>query len=426
MAKRDKNSIHNQSGMASKPTRSTHWRHYTLLHMTKVTRIVAVLIALSISGIIIITNASAFALPVCNQTETLTRPIQMGVSGGNIKARTKSGKVISQCCGGTLGSLVVDKKGVDYILSNNHVLARTNKALAGDGIVQPGLEDTTPTLCTQITADTIAKTSKKVTLNFRKGSLNLVDAALAKIVSGDVDTDGDILNIGPISATTDDPPALGQPVQKQGRTTCLTTGTVTAVNVKTGIQYPQVCNGGKGGAANFIKQILVTATPSTVFSLPGDSGSLVVTDNASGCPQAVGLLFAASPDGTMGLVNPIGTVLKKFNVKMVGTCVGPVSAAASSSSASGPADASSTTTNSALSEASAPVVTASAIKDRHESDLLKIQGVIGTGIGAAGQPGKVAIQVYVDHETSQIDSAVPATLEGVPVKVIETGQFTAF
>ena len=124
-------------------------------------------------------------------------------------------------------------------------------------------------------------------------------------------------------------------------------------------------------------------------------------------------------------IRPIEAVLKRFNVKMVGTCAGPVSAAASDGTIS-PAAASSTTVNSALSATSAPVVAASAIKDRHESDLFKIPGVIGTGIGAAGQPGKVAIQVYVDHETPQIDSAVPATLEGTPVKIIETGQFTAF
>jgi hypothetical protein len=392
--------------------------------MPKLTRIVAVLIALAILGTII--STSAFALPVCDQT--LTRPIQMGVSGGSIKARMKIGKGLIECCGGTLGSLVVDKKGIDFILSNNHVLARTNKGGPGDRIVQPGLEDTTPTLCTQIPADTVAKNSRRVGLNFRKGSVNHIDAALAKIVSGDVDTDGDILNIGPISAMTDDPPALSQPVQKQGRTTCLTTGTVTALDVNVmGVLYPKECNGGKGGLANFVKQIVVTATPGTFFALPGDSGSLVVTNNGGGfCPQAVGLLFAGTLDGTIAFVNPIEAVLKKFNAKMVGTCLGPVSAAASFSSTTGPVGTSSTSTNSALSESSAPVVAASAIKDRHESDLFKIPGVIGTGIGAAGQPGKVAIQVYVDHATPQIDSAVPATLEGIPVKVIETGQLTAF
>ncbi len=392
--------------------------------MPKLTRIVAVVIALAISGTII--STSAFALPLCNQK--LTRPIQMGVSGGNINARMRIriGKLkFIECCGGTLGSLVVDKKGIDFILSNNHILTRTNKGRKSDRIVQPGLEDTS---CTQIPADTVAKKPRSIRLLFKTGSVNEVDAAIAQIVKGDVDTDGDILNIGPISATIDDPPTLDQPVQKMGRTTCLTTGTVSAVHVKVlGIKYPHECNSGKGGVADFVNQIIVTtADPSTSFVLPGDSGSLVVTNKDGGfCPQAVGLLFAGNDVGTLAIVNPIKAVLDKFKVKMVGTCVGAVSAAASDSTTS-PAEASSTSTNSALSATSAPVVAASAIKDRHESDLFKIPGVIGTGIGAANQPGKVAIQVYVEHETSQIDSAVPPTLEGIPVKVIETGQFTAF
>ncbi len=388
--------------------------------MIKLMRMVVVLVAFAIPCIII--NTSAFALPVCNQTTTLTRPIPMGVSGGNINARQRVSRTLIECCGGTLGSLVVDKKGVDFILSNNHVLGRTNKSGKGDRIVQPGLVDTS---CTQIPADTVAKSPRRITLLFKKGSVNQVDAAIAKIVSGEVDTDGDILNIGPISATTDDAPAFDQAVQKQGRTTCLTTGTVFALDVKMDVLYTKECNGGKGGVATFVKQILVAADPGTIFVQPGDSGSLVVTKPISGCPQAVGLLFAGDSGGTIALLNPIASVLKHFKVKMVGTCVGPALASASDSTTN-PADASSASTNSALSETSAPVIAASAIKDRHESDLFKIPGVIGTGIGAADQPGKVAIQVYVDHATSQIDSAVPAKLEGIPVKVIETGQFTAF
>ncbi len=109
-----------------------------------------VLVAFAIPCIII--NTSAFALPVCNQTTTLTRPIPMGVSGGNINARQRVSRTLIECCGGTLGSLVVDKKGVDFILSNNHVLGRTNKSGKGDRIVQPGLVDTS---CTQILAKSI-------------------------------------------------------------------------------------------------------------------------------------------------------------------------------------------------------------------------------------------------------------------------------
>ena len=60
------------------------------------------------------------------------RPIRLGTSGGNIKDRTQS-----ECCDGTLGALV-EKNGTQYILSNNHVLARTNKGKIGEAIIQPG------------------------------------------------------------------------------------------------------------------------------------------------------------------------------------------------------------------------------------------------------------------------------------------------
>src|SRR5512143_1926133 len=58
-----------------------------------------------------------------------------GVSGGNVNDRSKA-----FCCSGTLGSLV-ESGGVQYILSNNHVLARADQASLGEEISQPGLID---------------------------------------------------------------------------------------------------------------------------------------------------------------------------------------------------------------------------------------------------------------------------------------------
>ena len=48
---------------------------------------------------------------------------------------------LSDCCGGTLGSLIQNASGTQYLLSNNHVLARSDQASMGDTIVQPGLID---------------------------------------------------------------------------------------------------------------------------------------------------------------------------------------------------------------------------------------------------------------------------------------------
>jgi len=65
--------------------------------------------------------------------------IALGTSGGNQKDSQTSGGTIT-CCSGTLGSLVT-RGGTQYLLSNNHVLARTDQALAGESIIQPGLID---------------------------------------------------------------------------------------------------------------------------------------------------------------------------------------------------------------------------------------------------------------------------------------------
>ena len=70
-----------------------------------------------------------------NQAEQ-SLPIKLGTSGGNIE--DKNGRY---CCGGTLGALVI-RNGNYYILSNNHVLARSDQASAGEPISQPGLIDT--------------------------------------------------------------------------------------------------------------------------------------------------------------------------------------------------------------------------------------------------------------------------------------------
>ncbi len=64
------------------------------------------------------------------------RPIWLGTSGGNIN---DIGTLY--CCAGTLGALVQDSSGNLYILSNNHVLAKTNAGQFGDPIIQPGLID---------------------------------------------------------------------------------------------------------------------------------------------------------------------------------------------------------------------------------------------------------------------------------------------
>src|SRR5215475_11958369 len=161
-------------------------------------------------------------------------PIQLGTSGGNINDSSKG-----FCYGGTLGALVEDNKtGTEYILSNNHVLARTNMAASGDGIIQPGLIDHSPA-CFKDSGDIVADLSAFVPILFKsKGTMpwNAVDAAIAQVRVGKVDSTGSILDIGTLSSETV-APGLGMAVKKSGRTTGLTTGNITAVHATIDVTY---------------------------------------------------------------------------------------------------------------------------------------------------------------------------------------------
>jgi hypothetical protein len=347
----------------------------------------------------------AGALPTCNQQTTLTRPIELGVSGGNINSFGGSGRG-RFCFGGTLGSLVGDMSNTQFILSNNHVLADTNKAKQGELIVQPGLVDTGPPACQKIPSDAVATFSRTVKIKFGSAK-NMVDAAIAAVNSGDVSAD--ILNIGPIAGSVVTTPTVGLGVQKMGRSTCLTMATISVVSMNGKISY------GGGKVAKFVNQIVIDSPPApNGFSGEGDSGSLIVTQDA--CPQAVGLLFAGSADGSTTVANPITAVLDGLKIAMVGGCT----PAAAFDTAAPDVMAG----NMGMSKD--VVASATAVRDRHEDELMRIPGAVGTGIGAGDQPGQPAIVVYVKKMTPEAQGAAPKEVEGMPVKLIENGGFVAY
>ena len=228
------------------------------------------------------------------------RPIELGTSGGSIDDFD-----FPFCCGGTLGALVENASG-QFILSNNHVLARSNRAISDEDVTQPGLIDVG---CAQIANDVVADLSDFVPINF--DDTNLVDAAIAAVRTDAVDTSGSILDIGPLSPNTV-AASVGMEVKKSGRTTGLTTGQVAAVDVSVSVKYPNKCGGRGGPTATFLKQIRITDGD---FSAGGDSGSVIVEDVENN-PGAVGLLFAGSSSST--LANSIDNVLSALGVAMVG------------------------------------------------------------------------------------------------------------
>ncbi len=276
--------------------------------------------------------------------------------------------------------------GSQYILSNNHVLARENKAALGEDITQPGLIDTSP-VCQKRTSDVVADLTAFVPLLLKKG-ITPVDAAIARTRTGAVDTSGAILEIGTVSNIIASD-RIGCVVQKSGRTTGRTDGTISAVDATVKVRY-------SNGTATFTNQFFVT--PST-FSAGGDSGSLIVRDG--GNPRPVGLLFAGST--TYTIANPIGDVLGALGVSMVGAGDGatgdcPVAAAATQTA----------------------VATGRAAKAKHVDALMNLPEVIGVAVGAGG-----AIEVYLERDDASTRRQIPAALDSVPVRVQVTGAFEA-
>ena len=66
------------------------------------------------------------------------------------------------------------------------------------------------------------------------------------------------------------------------------------------------------------------------------------------------------------------------------------------------------------------------VQARHEDRVMGIPGVVGIGIGLTEDGQDLAFIVYVEKLTPSIKAQVPARIEGVPVRLIESGIFKAY
>jgi hypothetical protein len=224
------------------------------------------------------------------------RPLQPGSSVGHF-----------QITAGTIGAIAKERKtNRDVILSNNHVLANENKAKASDAILQQGAIDNG-----KLPKDLVAKLTKWVDLMPNRA--NLVDAAIAAITKS---IDVDPLNyqgIGRLAGVRSAPLLPGMAVAKVGRTTGVTHGRISAIEVdKVVIEYDL-------GSLSFDDQVEIESTGTSAFSAGGDSGSLILDEENRGCA----LLFAGSEAGgsnERGLTyaNPIAIILKKLAIDLQG------------------------------------------------------------------------------------------------------------
>ena len=190
-----------------------------------------------------------------------------------------------------------------FALSNNHVLADTNRLPIGTQIVQPG-----PEVGPASPGDVFSALSAFVPLQFPATRLNPVvnrlDCAIAVVTDRKAIRTGEIFGVKkfvPQVLT----PVPGMRVTKSGRTTGVTTGVVTATRVN-GVQI----NYGTQAApriATFNDTISIVGDDGVPFSAPGDSGSIII-DRATNRPVA--LLFAG--DGRTTTACDLGGVCSAF------------------------------------------------------------------------------------------------------------------
>jgi hypothetical protein len=316
------------------------------------------------------------------------RTLQFGSSGGNVNDASRR-----FCCSGTLGALVA-AGGNEYILGNNHVLGRSDKAAAGEDVSQPGLIDNGCRVSTVVADFTVASPL---------GSN--VDAGLAALRAGQMDTTGSILDIGIPSSTTVNP-SIGMAVAKSGRTTGHTTGSISSVNASVNVQYQAGCGQGKKFVVPYTGQVIIT---SMSFSAGGDSGSLIVTNNASHTPVA--LLFAGSSTTTIG--NPINEVLNKLSAALGSAVSFDVSGAPTGADVEIPT------------VADDELARGTRAKEAHAARLMADPSVFAVGVGEdADEPGRAAVVVYVARGRGR--GAIASRLDGVATRIVETDPIVAY
>jgi hypothetical protein len=362
-----------------------------------------------------------------NVTQTAL-PIKLGSVGGNILDNTPPGVTPAGCCIGTLGSRIERGATVPFILSNNHVLARSGQGVNGEAINQTagcGGGTTVGNLAAQAVLKPVANDAagcvQPTTATLCGAAPDNVDAAIASTTNANTDSAGTILELGAATATaigdlppssTISAPSIGMAVAKSGRTTGLTCSSIEGVAGSVAVDYDNACGGTTAFQAHFNNQILVTGGN---FIEAGDSGSLLVTQASA---EPVGLLYASG--GTNSVANPIADVIAVMVAK---TAPGLAFAA---SNPDHPVSCQATTVVLNSVQIASSVVTlsaqqrtlATAARDKHASTLMSDEAVRSVSVGAsADNPKEGAVVIEISKATRQ---PIPAMVDGVRTRVVYT------
>jgi len=205
---------------------------------------------------------------------------------------------------GTISCFCKSDNSADaFVLSNNHVFAKTNAGKVGDALLQPGPADNG----TQ--NDSFASLHRYVGLHLDGQTPNRVDAAIGRLRS-DISRVPGVCTIGQIAGTergTED-----MVVRKHGRTTGYTEGVITDESYDALVGMDSHAPNVFG---RFEDQNRIAAVPPyPSFALGGDSGALVLAKSSS---KAVGLYFAGPASGVYGVANQIEDVFAELEIELL-------------------------------------------------------------------------------------------------------------
>ncbi|MGC2695779.1 MAG: hypothetical protein WA738_08305 [Candidatus Angelobacter sp.] len=336
-------------------------------------------------------------------------PILLGSSGANI---ADVGSRV--CCIGTLGSLW-NRGSAAVILSNNHVLARSDQGVIGEAIQQPG-----QAACFSSNINVANLTAKAAltpagTTQGRTGpSPSNTDSAVATVIPGQVDAAGTILDLGPAGASSiaAAPPSstigmasVGLAVAKSGRTTGLTCSTINSINANIVVGYETACGSNiTNFNAIYANQVVISGGS---FSGSGDSGSLVVTQAES---RPVALLYGGSTTDTVA--NPIQDVIAALTLTPIAG--NPDHAVSCQPTVSNGLQVNGQSATVGLSSAERQRVTA--VQQRRAANLMQDSAVKAVEVGASADNPKEGALVI--HVAQPLSAPVPQMIDGVRTRLV--------
>jgi hypothetical protein len=210
---------------------------------------------------------------------------------------------------GTLGALVRDADGTLCGLSNNHVTGGCNHIPVGMPVISPAPIDASPEAIAPLSIGRHTSFLPLLSGNPGQVVLQQFDASAFRIVTPNsvssmqgenyYDTPP---NVGPIAG--------GQLVKKVGRSTGLTHGRVVG-EFTTPLPIPYASP--RFSATVYFTGIYGVVSEGQVFSGPGDSGSLVASEDGT---RAVGLVFG-SMNNQVSLVIPLQPLFNEMRLTIV-------------------------------------------------------------------------------------------------------------